>query len=766
MKMDDSQLKAIVGAEIDSAIYFVDEELSGVRALCTRYYQGELPDVESEEGRSRMVSRDVRDVVQSMLPSIMRVFFSSDRVVEFTPTGPEDEAIAEQATDYVQHVILGADNDFFQTFYAVAKDALITKAGFVKVWWDEKESTSTQRYTGLDSDTLMLLQNEPDTEVEVTGTTFIEQAATDPVTGLQMPVQVPMYDCTITRKQKQGKVKVCEVPPEEVLVARRDTKLGESFIAHRRLMTVSDLVAMGYDREEIESHTTEEGLDDNELYLARTDYRRYDGQEAAINEAMRQVLYVEAYCYIDRNDDGIAEMLKVCTVGSGYHILSVEDVDYHPFVAFTIDPEPHLNALEATSVADDLLDIQRVKSVVWRNSLDSLAQSINPRTAFVEGQVNVDDLLNNEVGALIRMKNPQAVMPMVTPDTSGAGLQMLGYIDSVKEDRTGISKSSMGLDAEALRNTTATAASAQMTAAQSRIELITRHLANGMQELFRLVFKLITVHQDKPRTTRLRNEWVTIDPRYWSSSMDVSISVGLGGGTQNEKFNVLAGLAQKQELILQSLGPQNPLVSLSQYSNTLSKMVELAGFRNAQQFVTQLPADFQMPEQPPQPDPQAQAAEMLAQVEREKAQMKLQVDSAKHQADMQIAAAKLDLERQKMQAEMARKQLELEMQEQKILAELRMKEAEIVLKQLTGMKGQQDAVRQSNEEGYAEEEADASEAQKEGMMAQAIAMLGQLIQQGNQGVTAAMRQPKQVIRDQTGRVVGVAPMPPTSGEFQ
>lgn len=762
MKMDDSQLKAIVGAEIDSAIYFVDEELSGVRALCTRYYQGELPDVESEEGRSRMVSRDVRDVVQSMLPSIMRVFFSSDRVVEFTPTGPEDEAIAEQATDYVQHVILGADNDFFQTFYAVAKDALITKAGFVKVWWDEKESTSTQRYTGLDSDTLMLLQNEPDTEVEVTGTTFIEQAATDPATGLQMAVQVPMYDCTITRKQKQGKVKVCEVPPEEVLVARRDTKLGESFIAHRRLMTVSDLVAMGYDREEIESHTTEEGLDDNELYLARTDYRRYDGQEAAINEAMRQVLYVEAYTYIDRNDDGIAEMLKVCTVGSGYHILSVEDVDYHPFVAFTVDPEPHLNALEATSVADDLLDIQRVKSVVWRNSLDSLAQSINPRTAFVEGQVNVDDLLNNEVGALIRMKNPNAVMPMTTPDTSGAGLQMLGYIDSVKEDRTGISKSSMGLDAEALRNTTATAASAQMTAAQSRIELITRHLANGMQELFRLVFKLITVHQDKPRTTRLRNEWVTIDPRYWSSSMDVSIAVGLGGGTQNEKFNVLAGLAQKQELILQSLGPQNPLVSLSQYSNTLSKMVELAGFRNANQFVTQLPADFQMPEQPPQVDPQAQAAEMLAQVEREKAQAKMQVDAAKLEAEMQIQSAKLALERDRMQAEMARKQLELEMQEQKILAELRMKEAEMVLKQLTGMKGQQDEA-YANEES-ASQEADAS--QKEGMLAQAIAMLGQLVQQGNTGIAQAMSQPKQVIRDQTGRVVGVAPMPPISGDLQ
>jgi hypothetical protein len=320
----------------------------------------------------------------------------------------------------------------------------------------------------------------------------------------------------------------------------------------------------------------------------------------------------------------------------------------------------------------------------------------------------------------------------------------------------------MGLDAEALRNTTATAASAQVTASQARIELITRHLANGMQHLFRKVFKLITVNQDKPRTIKLRGQWAQIDPRYWSSGMDVSISVGLGGGTNNEKFNVLAGVAQKQEMILQQLGPQNPLVSLPQYANTLKKMIELAGFKNAAQFINELPADFQMPQQPPPVDPNTQAAELLAQVEREKAQMKMQVDAAKMQAEQQIQAAKLDLERQKMQADMARRQLELEMQEQKILAELRMKEAEMVLKQLASVKGNQDAVQYANEG----QEQEASEAQEAGLMAQAVAMLGQLIQQGNSGLQAALSQPKQVIRDQTGRVVGVAPMPPSSGEFQ
>lgn len=268
--------------------------------------------------------------------------------------------------------------------------------------------------------------------------------------------------------------------------------------------------------------------------------------------------------------------------------------------------------------------------------------------------------------------------------------------------------------------------------------------------LFKKMLRLIVTHQDQPTTIRLRGQWIPIDPRQWNAHMDVKINVALGTGSNEEKFNILAGVAAKQEQIIQTFGPNNPLVSLAQYSNTLSRMMQLAGFQNSDQFVTKLPADFQLPEPKPKPDPNTQAAELLAQVEREKAQMKMQVDQAKMQADMQVQEAKLTLEREKMQAEFARKELELQMQEAKMVAELRMKEAEMVLKQLAQVRSNQNEMQQPEEESE-----NASEAQEEGLLAQAIATLGQLIVQTQAQTAQALSAPKMVIRDENGRVAGV-----------
>lgn len=750
MKMDEGEFQSIVHGEITDAIDFVDEEISPKRALASIYYRGELPDVLADDGRSRMVSRDVRDTVQAILPSLMRVFFSTDRVVEYLPTGPEDEQVAEQASDYA-NLIFTQENDGFSAMHSVFKDALVRKAGFVKAWWDESEEVKVQRYTGITEDALMVLQAEADA-VEVNGQSIRMDG-------------VPEFDITVTKTMKKGRIRIEEVPPEEIIVARRDKRMGQTMVAHRRMVTVSDLVSMGYKLDDIELHTTDEDFSDNEEWIERRAFVSDEHDSTAHNPAMRRCLYVECYIKVDRDGDGIAEDLKVCCIGSGHKVLAVEDVDGHPFVAFTVDPEPHVSPLEAFSKADDLMDIQRLKSVVWRNSLDALAQSINPRTVIVEGRVEVQDVLNNEVGAIIRAKSPDAVVPLMTPDTSVQGLQMLAYVDEVKEARTGISKAAMGLDPDALRSTAKNAANAVVSATQSQMEMSARMLANGFKDLFRLILKLIRTHQDQEKMVRLRNKWVPIDPRSWAD-MDVTVNVALGSGTNEEKFGVLAGLAQKQELILQSLGPQNPIVSLAQYSNTLAKMVELAGFKNAQQFVTQLPADFQMPPAPPPTDPQAEAAKMLAQVEQQKAQMKMQIDAAKIQADQQTKAAqmqaeaqyqaeKLRLEREKAEADHARKQLELEMQAAKLQAEMQIKEAEAVLKQLTMLKGGQDA---AQEKAFADEAGEEASTRQEGLLSQAIVALGNLVAQSQASTAAALSAPKRVVRDQAGRVVGVEPV--------
>jgi hypothetical protein len=265
--------------------------------------------------------------------------------------------------------------------------------------------------------------------------------------------------------------------------------------------------------------------------------------------------------------------------------------------------------------------------------LDSLAQSIHPRTAVVEGQVNIDDVLNNETGAIIRMRAPGMVQPLTTPFVGQAAFPMMEYMDQIKEDRTGMSKAAMGLNADALQSSTKAAVNATINASQGRIELTARILAEGMKKLFKGILFLVVTHQDKARMVRMRNEFVQIDPSHWETSMDASINIALGNGDTNDRLQALMMIMAKQEQILQQLGPTNPLVTPQQFSNTLRKIVELSGFKDASSFFQDIPADYV----PPAPQQKPSPEEVLAQV---------QAESIK--ADIQKKAAELELRRQQM----------------------------------------------------------------------------------------------------------------------
>ena len=270
-----------------------------------------------------------------------------------------------------------------------------------------------------------------------------------------------------------------------------------------------------------------------------------------------------------------------------------------------------------------------------RNMLDSLSLAIHPRVGVVEGQVNMDDVLNTEVGGVIRMRQAGAVQPFSIPFVGQAAFPMLGYLDEVRETRTGMSKASMGLDADALQSTTRAAVAATVSAAQQHLELIARIFSEtGMRALFKGILKLVVENQDRARVVRLRNQWVPIDPRSWDANMDVEIDVALGGGTEEQKVAVLSSIAQKQEQILQTMGPQNQLVTPSQYRNTLVRIVQASGYKNADEFFSN-PAMMPPPPQPPPPPPDP--AMILAEVERQKIM-----------ADIQIKQAELELKRQQM----------------------------------------------------------------------------------------------------------------------
>lgn len=630
--MSEEELQGVVSSEIYDAISFIDDDIGGNRALATEYYYG-LPFGNEEDGRSQVVSMDVRDTVQGILPSLMRIFFGPERVVEFAPQGPEDIASAEQATDYVDF-IFKRDNPGFKILHSAFKDALVRKCGIVKYWWDESVEVKAESFSMLDEQTMMFLTQDPDIEISAVREYPIPGMAEQNLAqGIMTPPPM-MYDVEIKRRIKSGKVKIEALPPEEFLIDRRAKSIDEAtFVGHRTMKTVSDLVAMGYDYDEmVEVAGNGNDFDNNEEYTARNPFAVISTANNG-DPSSKSVLYIEGYLKVDFDGDGIAEMRRICTVGTGNKVMRNEIVAERQFADFCPDPEPH--TFFGMCPADVVMDIQRIKSSVQRGILDSLAQAINPRTAIVEGQANMDDVLNTEVGAVIRMRAPGMVQPFTTPFVGQAAFPMLDYLDDIKQTRTGISKAASGLDADALQSTTKAAVSATVNAAHQHIEMIARTFAEtGLRKLFTGILKLVIENQDKERMIRLRNTFVPIDPRSWDANMDVIVNVGVGDGTLEDKINILNQVAMRQEMILKETGVNNPVVSLPQYTNTLTKLLQLAGIKDSQNYFNELPVDFQLPEPPaPKPTPE----EVLAQVQAQAIQ-----------ADIEKKAAELDLERQKM----------------------------------------------------------------------------------------------------------------------
>ena len=653
--MTDEQLQSIVAGEIDDAQAYIDDVISPARAEAGQYYKGE-PFGNEEEGRSQVVSMDVRDTVQAIMPSIMRVFFGSSTVVEYAPNGPEDVENAEQATDYVNYC-LTRDNNLFSHCYSMFKDALVRMNGFGKVWWDETETVKTYEIEGIDENGYMVLMSDPEVELREVEVEYSETEFMTPE-GIATVVQTPVYSVTVVRKMKEGRLNVCALPPEELLIDRRAKSMEDfEFIGHRRYMTVSELVQLGYEQDEIENlgYETQDDFEGNQETFDRNPQATILGA-GRTDVASRKVLYIEGYLYVDMDGDGIAELRKVCVGGSAYKLLHNEAVDDHPFFNFCPDPEPH--TFFGMSIADVVMDIQRIKSSIMRNTLDSLAQSIYPRMGVVEGQASIEDVLNTEVGGIIRMKSQGAVQPFITPNVSSAAFPMLEYMDQVKESRTGINKASAGLDANALNGATATAVNATVTAAQQHIELICRMFAEtGFKTLMDKSLKLLVKNQDKPRMVRLRNKFVPIDPRVWDADMDVIVNIALGTGSDEQKMGFLNLIAQKQEMIMQQLGPMNnPLVNMGGYYNTLEQMLSIAGFKDVSQFFTD-PKGFQPPAPtPPPPSPEA----ILAQVQAQSIQADIQKKAAELELQREDMLLKDDRERDKLDAEVMLKSAEIE----------------------------------------------------------------------------------------------------------
>lgn len=649
--MDESKLKAILDSEIWSALGFIQSETTHERQQALEYYL-RRPYGNEVEGKSQVVTGEVAEAVDGALPQLIRIFTSSENIVQFEPVKEGDEALAEQATTYVNHVFY-KDNDGFSVLHNWFKDALLEKVGVVKVYWDDETNITKETYKGLTDDELALIMQDPEVEIiSVDSKENIDE-------NLNPNSTIPTHNVKLRKTVRNGTVCVENVPPEEFIISKRARNIQESgFCAHRKMLTRSELISMGFDPKIVEGLNTGNALEYSPERIARYTRGEQPTDMMSQDHSMQIVEVYECYIKVDYNDDGVAELRKI--VYASNEILSDEDCDYIPFHSICPLPIPH--KFFGNSLADRTMDLQLIKSTITRQMLDNLYLTNNYRVGAVEGQVNLDDLLTSTAGGVIRIKNPNALVPLTVTSSASQSFPMLEYLDNVQAKRTGVSDQQQGLDPNALQNTTATAVSTMSSAANGKLELIARIFAEtGVKSLFQSIFRLLCKYQKQERTVRIAGKYIPFNPREWSEQYGISINVGLGNGSRTDQLSTLQMILQKQEQIITQYGLSNPLVNLKQYRDTLARFVHMAGFKDASGFMNEItPEQAQQLSQPqePQPDSNVQATQILAQVEREKAELRAKTEMAK-----------LELEKQQMELDNARKQLELQMQEAKLQAD-------------------------------------------------------------------------------------------------
>ena len=646
-KITEEELVTRIRGEISDSLGYMGDVISTQREEAMKYYYG-LPFGNEVEGRSQFVDSTVQDTIEWIKPSLMRVFASGDEMVKFSPHGPEDVEMAKQATDYVNYVFT-KDNPGWEILYSWFTDALLSKNGIVKVWWDEYEEDEREEYRNLEELEFSMLINDDGVEV-------IEH------TEYEVNEMI-RHDVVIKRSSYNGKIRIENVPPSEFLISRESKSIQDArFVCHRVIKTLSELREM-YPDEDLDPGDLGGGGDDMSAFSAeRLERYQFDksakywegmgGGDDYGEEGLRTYWLHESYLQTDFDGDGITELRKVCTVGS--KVLANDEIDSIPLISITPIKIPH--KFFGLSVADLVMDLQLMKSTLMRNLMDNMYNQNFGRFAVLEGQANLDDLLTQRPGGVVRVKSPNAVMPLATPALQPYSFQMLEYLDGVREARAGVSKMSQGLDENALTShTTATAVNAVMNASQSRVELIARNFAEtGVKDLMIRIYELLYKNQDKERVVRLRNEWVPVRPDVWSGKYDCTVSVALGSGNKDQQ---MMHLSQMLSFAGEAMSGGLRIVSEQNMYNLGASLVKAMGFQNVDDFLTD---PSKIPPEEQEPTPEEQAKIMEAEVKQQELEIKaaevqlkaqkIQQEYQKLAVDSQLKAAEIQIEREQHRA--------------------------------------------------------------------------------------------------------------------
>jgi hypothetical protein len=694
-QMTEEELSSLVDGQINDAKLYESVDLIELRAKALKFFEGQV-DIVSAPGRSQVVSRDVSDTHGLIMPGLMRVFLATDNIAIYNPVTPADEPFARQITDYVNYVVMKECNGYIQ-FRSAFHNGLLMGNGPIKHWWDATPKYSTESFSGLPDDAYTMLVMDPDVEV-------IEHDEYDdpdwspppppppmpmgPAGGVSMPLSagdgmppggdVPMgqpeassimdmpgnfpqgmpvpqapqlHDCKLKRCTSKGRLRVEALAPEDLLLGRGTLSLDEDhvrFAAHRWIKTRSALIKEGFDEDKINDLPSYTGVYlDTPESLARDRHHLYEGDRSP-DKSTELIEGFECYLQCDYDGDSVAEWRKVVVAGHGGKRALLENEEWGddlPFSDIVPDPVPH--RWRGRSLYDMVEDVQRIKTVLMRQTLDNVYLNNTPRQKVIENSVvNPEVLQDWEIGSTLITRTADAVSFDAIPFTADKSFGFLEYFDQIIEKRTGVSRSTVALDMDVLQDQTATAVNAQQATSHTKVEEYARNIAEhgGLKRVFSKILKLVVKHQDRARTVRLRDGWVTVDPRAWNADMDVTINTGLGTGSRERDLTMLMGIAAKQEAVIMQLGPTNPVLGLDKLFVTYRKLVEATGVKPPEQFFPEISPEVmqQMAQTASQKvDPKVQAEQMRTQADQQLAQLKTQSEGQIAQLNAQLELRKI-----------------------------------------------------------------------------------------------------------------------------
>jgi hypothetical protein len=662
--LSEDEIQNTVTSAVREAVDFVETEVSPDRIKAQKYFDGKSV-VDFEEGRSRVVATKVRDTIRAIKPALMRVFLQSDKPVEFIPNTPQAVMGADQATKYAKYIF--ERNNGFRILSDVFHDALIKKVGVAKVYYDEVQHVEIDEYSDLTPEQLAFIENDPESEVLSQEETIIAEAVIDEM-GMEIQPRMASYNLRVARTSTKGQIKIQSVAPEDFFVDRMAVSIDDCYVCgHTSEARVGDLVAMGFDFETVYNlGGAADGTVDDEEELARRGWDDTDDDENAADPSMRKVQFTEAYMKMDIEGTGVPRLYKFICAGNDYEILDYELCDYIPFAIFEVDPEPH--TFFGRSLAEIVTEDQDAATSLLRGLLDGLAMANNPRVMAVQNLVNMDDLLNNEIGGVVRVKDINALREFSIGNAATAALPALQFYDEAVRAKTGVTGAAMGMDADALQSQTAAGVNAAVQAASAVSELIARNLAEGgMRQMFRLIAQIARANPNPNEMMRLDGQFVPVDPRSWTNDLDLVTNVGLGNNRREDRIAALQMTMQTQMQIWQAYGPTNGIVSMTGIRNTLADILGMAGIHNADRYYNPMNPQIEqqlmaMAAQAAQGQQQQQPSDPNAaflQAEQMKMSARVQADMAKTQLDAEKMRMDDDLERDRMAQDLAIKAAEL-----------------------------------------------------------------------------------------------------------